>query len=293
MRLPDPPWQYDPGYERERNAILEQTLGRQHGQGSDLSLDKGEVVYLYSSGGTRYAVSVTDAGALSVDGAAMATDADLDTHTARTDNPHTVTKAQVGLGSVPNTDATDADNVVIDDAGGHFTSGNVEGALQELAAAPSIPVGFPAWWPTATPPSGWLERDGAAVSRTTYADLFAVIGTTFGAGDGSTTFNLPDDRGRFIRGWDHGAGTDPDAASRTDRGDGTTGDNVGTLQADAFRSHDHDQKEVIGSGGSTNHYGKTDQGGDNKLRTASWDTGVRGGNETRPVNRYYMPIIKY
>ncbi|MGY4893537.1 MAG: tail fiber protein [Candidatus Saccharimonadota bacterium] len=50
------------------------------------------------------------------------------------------------------------------------------------------------WWSTA--PAGFLLEDGSAVSRTTYANLFAVIGTTFGAGDGSTTFNLPDSRGR-------------------------------------------------------------------------------------------------
>jgi microcystin-dependent protein len=52
-----------------------------------------------------------------------------------------------------------------------------------------------------TAPLGYLECDGDAVSRTTYADLFAVVGITYGAGDGSTTFNLPDLRGQFIRGW--------------------------------------------------------------------------------------------
>jgi microcystin-dependent protein len=57
-------------------------------------------------------------------------------------------------------------------------------------------------------PTGYLECNGAAVSRTTYAALFAKIGTTYGAGDGSTTFNLPDLRGEFIRGWDHGRGID-------------------------------------------------------------------------------------
>ena len=52
-----------------------------------------------------------------------------------------------------------------------------------------------------TPPSGWLLCDGSAVSRTTYADLFAVVGVTFGSGDGSTTFNLPDLAGRVIAGY--------------------------------------------------------------------------------------------
>lgn len=57
-------------------------------------------------------------------------------------------------------------------------------------------------------PTGWLKCNGAAVSRTTYANLFARIGTTYGAGDGSTTFNLPDLRGETIRGWDDARGVD-------------------------------------------------------------------------------------
>lgn len=60
-----------------------------------------------------------------------------------------------------------------------------------------------------TPPTGWLKANGAAVSRTAYAALFAAIGTFYGAGDGSTTFNLPDRRGEFLRGWDDGRGIDP------------------------------------------------------------------------------------
>lgn len=59
-----------------------------------------------------------------------------------------------------------------------------------------------------TAPSGWLKANGAAVSRTTYAGLFAAIGTVFGVGDGATTFNLPDLRGEFLRGWDDARGID-------------------------------------------------------------------------------------
>jgi microcystin-dependent protein len=75
-------------------------------------------------------------------------------------------------------------------------------------------------------PTGWLECNGAAVSRTTYANLFAVIGTTYGAGDGSITFNLPDMRGQFARGWDHGRGVDP-------------GRTLGSLQGPANQAHAH------------------------------------------------------
>ena len=57
-------------------------------------------------------------------------------------------------------------------------------------------------------PAGWLKANGAAVSRTLYANLFAAIGTRFGAGDGYSTFNLPDLRGEFPRFWDDGRGID-------------------------------------------------------------------------------------
>ena len=70
------------------------------------------------------------------------------------------------------------------------------------------PAGAIMYFAQATPPFGWLKANGAAVSRTVYANLFAAIGTTYGAGDGRTTFNLPDLRGEFIRTWDDGRGID-------------------------------------------------------------------------------------
>lgn len=149
-------------------------------------------------------------------------------------------------------------------------------------------VGTIKMWPTATAPNGWLECAGTAVSRTTYAALFAIIGTTYGVGDASTTFNLPDMRGRFARGWDHGAGTDPDAASRTNRGDGTTGDAVGTKQADQIDSHDHsltfnmNSQSAVATGGT----------GFVAFGTADAPTSATGGNETRPKNVNLMFIIK-
>jgi microcystin-dependent protein len=85
-----------------------------------------------------------------------------------------------------------------------------------------------------TIPTGWLECNGAAVSRTTYSALFAVIGTTWGNGNGVTTFNLPETRGLFPRGWNHSSPNaapykDPDASSRiASNSGGATGDNVGT-----------------------------------------------------------------
>ena len=69
-------------------------------------------------------------------------------------------------------------------------------------------VGEVAFFALNTPPTGWLKANGAAISRSTYSALFDAIGTTYGAGDGSTTFNLPDMRGEFPRGWDDGRGVD-------------------------------------------------------------------------------------
>lgn len=99
--------------------------------------------------------------------------------------------------------------------------------------------------PTPPIPSGWLLCDGTAVSRTTYSTLFSLISTNYGVGDGSTTFNLPDYRGQFLRGQNLGSGNDPDASARTDRGDGTIGDEIGTKQSFALEDHEHEM-------GSTN-----------------------------------------
>lgn len=94
-------------------------------------------------------------------------------------------------------------------------------------------------FPTSTAPAGYLSCNGQAVSRTTYSNLFTLIGTSYGAGNGSTTFNLPNYNGQFLRGWDNGQGIDLDAAIRTDRGDGTTGDIVGSKQANQNLAHNH------------------------------------------------------
>lgn len=174
-------------------------------------------------------------------------------------------------------------------------------------------------------PSGWLYCDGSAVSRSSYAGLFTVIGSKWGSGDGSTTFNLPDLRGRFLRGQDDGTARDPDAASRTaSASGGNTGDAVGTLQGEAYKSHNHTQdahghtvtdpghthvQQVNTANGGTSH--ASFDGGNNNgaitpvtnTTTQSRTTGVTvdnatatnqvsGGNETRPINAAVVWIIK-
>lgn len=86
-----------------------------------------------------------------------------------------------------------------------------------------IPSGAVMYFAGQTAPAGWLKANGAAVSRTAYAALFAAIGTTYGTGDGRTTFNLPDLRGEFVRGWDDGRGIDSRRA-------------LGSAQSDAIRN---------------------------------------------------------
>ncbi len=72
----------------------------------------------------------------------------------------------------------------------------------------AMPAGAVTYFASATCPAGWIEANGAVVSRATYAGLFAALGTAYGAGDGSTTFGLPDYRGEFLRSWDAGRGLD-------------------------------------------------------------------------------------
>ena len=157
-----------------------------------------------------------------------------------------------------------------------------------------------------TAPKGYLECNGANVSRTTHARLFAEIGVIYGNGDGSSTFTLPDYRGRFLRGFDNTAGTDPDAASRTDRGDGTTGDAVGTKQADAIQGHHHqffaasDLSRSNPSGGGDSAEMReaasaTAQSGNDYVQHATTDSTygtARITSETRPTNINVMYCIK-
>lgn len=152
------------------------------------------------------------------------------------------------------------------------------------------PAGLISAWAGGTPPAGWLECDGSAVSRTTYADLFTVLGTTYGSGDGSTTFNLPDYRGYFLRGWDHGAGRDVDSGGRTDRGDGATGDNVGTVQLHALEAHLHGLK--YGGSGKTGVYSEGGITGLTYPIDSTYGANV-SLNETRPKNVNVTYIIRY
>ena len=126
-------------------------------------------------------------------------------------------------------------------------------------------------------PAGWLAANGAAVSRSTYATLFAAISTTHGSGDGSTTFNVPDLRGIFVRG----------------SGDQTIS---GTLYSKAFALKEADELKS-----HTHQYTRYAQlitragGGDNNIwaSTAGVQTTATGGTETRPANIALLYCIKF
>ena len=108
---------------------------------------------------------------------------------------------------------------------GEFLQTDGSGVLS-FSVVTGVPSGAVFCMAVATVPSGYLECNGQTVNRTTYAALFAVIGTQYGAGNGSTTFEVPDLRGEFIRGFDNGKGTD-------------SGRSIGTSQAAAFGQHLH------------------------------------------------------
>ncbi|GAB6037123.1 hypothetical protein JCM15519_16820 [Fundidesulfovibrio butyratiphilus] len=205
-----------------------------------------------------------------------------------------------------------------------LTAGTLEARLSEILTAlttrletvesslesfiESFKIGEVIPWPTEVVPAKCIAANGAQnLSRTAYSKLYGVYGTRYGVGDGVNTFGIPDYRGEFLRGDDNGAGHDPDAATRTNRGDGTTGSVVGTKQAESLKKHNH----PMGNGGGAD-------GGAAKLDYQAWNksgspyniytldmtaTGdainpnafanVPQGLETRPRNVSVTWIIRY
>lgn len=187
-----------------------------------------------------------------------------------------------------------ADYFVFEDA----TDNTQKKAL--LSSIIGVPAGAVSYFAMSTAPSGWLKANGAAVSRTTYATLFAAIGTMYGAGDGATTFNLPDLRGEFLRGFDDGRGADSGRVfgswqkgtllgydMNADEVWGTAAlSTVGTtsrteIGADAYNTSDYPNGRIVGSAATT-------------AATLPGEAGNRGySGITRPRNVALLACIKY
>lgn len=176
------------------------------------------------------------------------------------------------------------------------------------AIVASAPPGKVAHFATATPPAGWLKRNGAAYSRTTYAALFAAIGTTFGAGDGSTTFNVPDDRELIDRAWTDGLNAADAGRALFSAQAGQLESHTHTGTAASGGAHTHTTTivrekipgDVVTGEGGNAVFGDQQTDGTQNLTTSSSGThthtltiNATGGNETRMANRAYLACIKY
>lgn len=157
------------------------------------------------------------------------------------------------------------------------------------------PTGSVMFFAMSTAPAGWLIANGAEVSRATYAALFTAIGTLYGAGNGSSTFNLPNLNGQFLRGWDGSGSVDP-------------GRVFGSTQADAFESHTHAPTVSDPGHAHTIQIGQNNSasylpgggmicagyltGTDGAFTGITVTIASTGGTETRPTNVALLACIK-
>jgi microcystin-dependent protein len=194
--------------------------------------------------------------------------------------PAKLNSAQSPTAAITFATADDTDNSTLEVSGGKFRVKDGGVTLAKLVTAVQqalLPAGAVQAFAMNSAPAGWLAADGAAVSRSTYAALFAAISTTYGAGDGSTTFALPDLRGYFVR----GSGTNSD---------GTVSGTFGAKQADELRAHTHTHnlgtQTGTQSGGSFTSQAYTNTG-------VAASTSSTGGTETRPANIALLYCVKF
>lgn len=164
------------------------------------------------------------------------------------------------------------------------------------AQAAGVKAGAIADFAGSTAPAGWLIADGSAISRTLYSALFSYCGTSHGAGDETTTFNIPDCRGEFRRGLDNGRGVD---TSRT-LGSFQDSDNKGhrhNSTIDGLPATNASYQSQIGkttynsaSGGYEGYYMR---GVGNSTEATGSSTSTSGGTESRPRNKAFLTCIKY
>jgi microcystin-dependent protein len=174
-----------------------------------------------------------------------------------------------------------------------FTSGGTGAPSWTADTSLLVATGDIIYHAANTAPTGFIKANGAVVSRSTYAALFTAIGTTFGAGDGSTTFGLPDLRGQFPRGWDDGRGLDSGRA-------------FGSSQSSDNLSHRHfviNNATRNGNLTATNYVSNYVPGNNDNFRPSLAGVGggganvglssSNGGGESRPTNVALLACIKF
>lgn len=171
------------------------------------------------------------------------------------------------------------DRLTIDESGNVQVAQNlvVTGSVTASSVSGAVPAGTVIHVAMNAAPSGYLKANGQAVSRSVYAALFAAIGTTYGAGNGTTTFNVPDLRGEFLRGWDDGRGVDSGRA-------------IGTSQTDQNRSHSHTFSAYANNGTVGGNFiaGRSSTTG-----VFTFTTNASGDAEARPRNVALLACIKF
>lgn len=211
----------------------------------------------------------------------------------------TLTKSDVGLGNVENYPvATQAEAQAGTASDRYMTPQRVADAISTRA----VPVGTVIHVAGSAAPTGFIKANGAAVSRATYAALFAAIGTLYGAGDGSTTFNVPDLRGEFVRGWDDGRGIDSGRALGSAQASANLS-HTHTGTASSSGAHTHTISNVISpdTGSSTSSAGPGSGGGSggsfstssSGAHTHSLTVDASGGGESRPRSIALLACIKF
>lgn len=184
-------------------------------------------------------------------------------------------------------------------APGDFVTTSALDAAVAAAIAIALPPGVIDHWGGAAAPTGWLECNGAAISRVTYSGLYSNIGTSWGVGNGTTTFNLPDLRGKFWRGWDHSRGIDTGRTQFSNQDQATLvpnhkhpngmADDIQTLFVYGSTTQDMPGAATYTVRQDNDVLARTYQG----WSGAATATDATPATETRPVNVAGMFIIKF
>ena len=167
-----------------------------------------------------------------------------------------------------------------------YTQAEADAEFVAKAGDGSVPAGAVIYQAANTAPTGFIKANGASLSTTTYANLFAAIGYTFG-GSGSS-FNVPDLRGEFIRAWDDARGVD-------------SGRSFGSAQSDAFQGHWHQRMYSVNRNVNSNRDTSLSNSGENSIVNDTVRNPVTDGSngtprtasETRPRNIALLACIKY